>query len=107
MINQILDDIIKAEQDAELVRVEAEKTARDIGLSTANDIEKVKAEYYAKTKTETDAIKKKAEQDAEIEFEKIIDSAKAEAKAVIDKASKNTASAVDKVVEQILKVTKK
>lgn len=107
MINQVIDDIILAENEADQIKKDAENEANAISVSLAAEVEELRKHYYEKTKEQTDAIKAQAEVDAQAAFDEVLASATDDAAAVIKKAEKSAQKVSDGIFNKMVKLSSK
>lgn len=102
MIEQVINEILEAEENARAIQSDAMAKAAEINLKAAEAADRAKAEAAAKYKAESDLKKAEAEKKGELEAEKIIAAARAEAEKIKANAKGKTAKAADYVVKTLL-----
>ena len=103
MIDEFIEKILKAEQEADLFVSEAKNQANQIATSTNSEIEAMEKNYADEIKREIDIRTSAAKIEADKRAGEILDASKAEAERIKTNAQKNTADATKTVVEATLK----
>ncbi len=78
MINEVINEILKAEEQADAIIAEAETRAQEIRLKNEQEIAKIQAEEIDAIKTARSEVKSECERNAEEEYCKIINAARKE-----------------------------
>lgn len=102
MIQEIINSIVQAEDEAAKITLAAQKTAKDIKLKADNDYEKKVKENHAAVKEELKGITDKAQKDASAKASVIVKKGKEKSDKLMDKKSDNIKKASTEISRRIL-----
>ncbi len=103
MIDEVIDSILKTEQEADAIVKEAELRAAQINASASSEIDALDKDYTQKTKIEIDDKLASARREADQKAASIMRASEAESEGIRAKAQKNSKAAIERVVNAALK----
>lgn len=104
MIDKVLNEIIEAEERAELIKKEASERAKDISVRTLAELDALKAESEQKIKDEVKKIYAAADAEAESVLKQKLKAAEKEADELIKIAERNTLKVVADIAAKLTQV---